>query len=76
MFYVSWTIKKNRTLSIKGKTGLSVQQKYVGETKRKLGVRVKEHRTETEKVSQEGQEDTVTDGDAGLSYHRPCSQRL
>ena len=52
------------------------EKKYVGETKRKLQVRVKEHRSETEKVSKKlhkRQEKTITNGDVGVSHNRPCN---
>ena len=49
------------------------KKKYVGQTKRKLQVRVKEHRTETEKVSKgtsytREKKKTITNGDVGVSH--------
>ena len=52
-------------------------KKYVGETKRKLKVRVKEHRTETEKVNIYGTRytrETIRNRDVGISYHRSCHE--
>ena len=51
---------------------------YVVETKRTLQVRVKEHHSETEKVSKgtnKRQENTITNGDVGVSHNRPCNAR-
>ena len=57
------------------------KKNYVGETKRKLQVRVKEHRSETEKVSKgtnytrDKKKLYITNGDVGVSHNRPCNAR-
>ena len=58
-----------------------MREKYVWETERKLQVRVKEHRSETEKVSKgtnytrDKKKKTIKNGDVGVSYNRQCNAR-